>query len=362
MGLFIARGLMERRPAGIEVERSRLATDPHLIGRSLPSLEGAAGWIGAPMARDSLAGRVVAVVFWSSTQPLSWRLLEDARAAHDAYARYGLSVVGVHVPEFAFAAESAHVAATARRLGLRFPVALDPSLRVSSAFGSRGDRPRVVLADASGAVVADRQGSDALTAMGGTIRAQLEARSPGVRFPLVPVGVDEQSQLAKDLVHPPVHLGRARVQRGPLADTAPGRPVVFAAQIRQQVEGAPYTPYPVGRWILGGDGLTAVRGGAQNFVALRYDAGSLGAVLGPPESGAARVWVLRDEKWLGPEELGEDMRLDGRGASYVDVTEPRLYSLCRETAGQHVVKLSPEEPGVTFYAFTFESWGRVPGQ
>jgi hypothetical protein len=66
------------------------------------------------------------------------------------------------------------------------------------------------------------------------------------------------------------------------------------------------------------------------------------------------MWILRDEKWLPPEALGADARLDGRGASYVLVSEPRLYALTREDSGAHLVKLSPEAPGAIVYALTFE--------
>jgi hypothetical protein len=103
--------------------------------------------------------------------------------------------------------------------------------------------------------------------------------------------------------------------------------------------------------------LTAARGGAENFVALRYDAGALGAVLGPPGSGPARVWVLRDDRWLTVAEAGADVRIDGRGASFVMVDHPRLYAIAGMTRGEHVIKLSPDVPGTTIYALTFEPFG-----
>jgi hypothetical protein len=87
---------------------------------------------------------------------------------------------------------------------------------------------------------------------------------------------------------------------------------------------------------------------------LRYHGGALGAVMSPPSRASARVWILRDERWLAREKLGADVRMDGRGASYVVVDSPRLYELSRVDPGEHVVKLSPEAPGVTLHAFTFE--------
>jgi hypothetical protein len=254
----------------------------------------------------------------------------------------------VQVPEFAFAAEPRALGETARRLGLSFSLGLDASLEVSRGFGA-AERPRIVVADPLGRVTLDQSGAMALAHVEESIRTLIEAARPGVRFPaaasLSPATAES---------HAPVHLGRARVAAGPLTEVLPGRATTFTAQLRYQVEGEAYTPYPVGRWTLGADGLTAARGGAENFVALRYHAGALGAVLGPGESGPVRVWILRDEKWLPPEALGADARLDGRGASYVLVSEPRLYALTREDPGAHLVKLSPEAPGAIVYALTFE--------
>jgi hypothetical protein len=89
-------------------------------------------------------------------------------------------------------------------------------------------------------------------------------------------------------------------------------------------------------------------------VALRYDASRsgasrVGAVLSPPADGPVRLWVLRDEHWLERGALGGDARLDERGASYLEVDEPRLYDVAR---GGGTFKLSPEREGLTVHAFT----------
>ena len=42
------------------------------------------------------------------------------------YRKDGLVIVGVHTPEFAFEAVPSNVRAAIKRLGIRYPVALDP--------------------------------------------------------------------------------------------------------------------------------------------------------------------------------------------------------------------------------------------
>jgi len=74
----------------------------------LAALADASGWLGGgPVRADSLRGRTVLLVAWSDADPLSLRLLREADAWQAAYGRFGLRVVGVHVPEFAFSADSA---------------------------------------------------------------------------------------------------------------------------------------------------------------------------------------------------------------------------------------------------------------
>jgi hypothetical protein len=73
--------------------------------------------------------------------------------------------------------------------------------------------------------------------------------------------------------------------------------------------------------------------------------------MSPPREGPGRLWVLRDERWLPREALGADARLAPDGASYVEVSEPRLYLVAR---GGGVYKLSPERPGLVIHAITLE--------
>ena len=339
-------------PGGTVVdEAGAIAPSTALVGGPLPTLEDVTSWIGSPRSPvDSLEGRVKAVAFLSFNMPGSIRVLPRLEAWHDAYSRYGLDLAAVQVPEFAFGAEPAAFEAAVRRFRIGFPIGLDPSPAAWRTFGPGGDRPRVVIADSSGRVTFDSSGVAAVPAAEREILRLLQEARPELRFPAVHV----EAPAAESSHHPPVHLGRARVEGGPLAKTPAGRATTFTAQLRYQVDGEPFTPYPVGRWELSADGLIAARGGAENFIALRYDGGALGAVMAPPEIGPVRVWVLCDERWLTPEEQGADVRLDGRGASYVMVDEARHYALTREAPGSHLIKLSPDVAGATFYTFTFE--------
>ena len=87
-------------------------------------------------------------------------------------------------------------------------------------------------------------------------------------------------------------------------------------------------------------------------MAIRYSASRVGVVVTPPPGESARLWILRDDRWPRPDERGEDVAADSRGAASVLVTGPRIYWIDRGE-GERVLKLSPESPGVTVNAFVF---------
>jgi thiol-disulfide isomerase/thioredoxin len=326
-----------------------------LVGTALPNLTGASGWLnGGPLPPASLRGHPTVVALWSDTDPECLRALPVLQSWYQAYARYGVRVIGVHEPDFAFAADSTVPARIASRLGLHFPIALDPAYAIRHDLGGPLDGPRVVLADTAGTIVSAALGVDQLPGIERALRLQLKLLRPGTEFPSDPGLAAKPSPEADTPGAHVVSLGNAQVREGPLVGATPGRAQPFTAQFRFQVEGKAYVPYPVGMWSPGGEGITAGRGGPENFVALRYDSGALWAVLSPPRGMTARVWVLRDENWLPVGALGADARVDTRGGSYVEVDEPRVYAVCRERPGEHVVKLSPDAPGVIVHALIVE--------
>jgi hypothetical protein len=325
---------------------------PHLERRTAPNrwagardpiaaLADASGWLGDAVPADSLRGHVVLLVVWSDSDPLSMRSLRDADAWQRAYGRFGLRVVGVHVPEFAFSADSAAPARAWRQLGVDVPVALDATSRIGSRLAVGETLPLWIVVGADGRRVLVAEGDRAADVQRAVLRSLERPGETGLAA--APPGAAPA---------PPrrVFCGTSRAAGGPLAHAAPGEIQTFTAQFRFQEQGRAYTPYPVGRWKPSADGVTSARGGAADYVAIRYDGGRVDAVLGA--APRARVWVMCDDGWLPAAERGEDVRADARGATFVDVAEARPYALVR-SGGPHVLRLSPEGPGVTYYLFVF---------
>jgi thiol-disulfide isomerase/thioredoxin len=82
----------------------------------LPPFEGATGWLNSePLKPEGLRGRLVAVQFWTYTCVNWLRTLPYVREWAEKYHDQGLSVIGVHTPEFGFERNVDNVIAAAGR-------------------------------------------------------------------------------------------------------------------------------------------------------------------------------------------------------------------------------------------------------
>ena len=108
----------------------------------IPAPEFPAGidWLNAPFARvNTLLGRhTLLVEFWDFARINSLRTLPYLKAWHERYEDAGLAVVGVHSPGYSFGRDAEIVARAVERLGVPYPVALDPEFEVWRAYGVRG--------------------------------------------------------------------------------------------------------------------------------------------------------------------------------------------------------------------------------
>src|SRR5690349_3661947 len=90
----------------------RLAGDPVLLPDEGPvaSFAGATTWLNSePLTPEALRGRVVLVDFWTYTCVNWLRTAPYIRAWDAKYRSHGLTIVGVHTPEFGFEHDLANV-------------------------------------------------------------------------------------------------------------------------------------------------------------------------------------------------------------------------------------------------------------
>jgi cytochrome c biogenesis protein CcdA/thiol-disulfide isomerase/thioredoxin len=103
-----------------------------------PEVRGIAEWINSkPLTLRQLRGKVVLIDFWTYSCVNCLRTLPHLKAWDTAYRRDGLVILGVHSPEFAFERVPSNVRAAVRKLGVRYPVALDNDFATWRAYSNQ---------------------------------------------------------------------------------------------------------------------------------------------------------------------------------------------------------------------------------
>jgi AhpC/TSA family len=97
-------------------------------------------WLNVPFLRmNTLMGKgAVLVEFWDFARVNSLRTMPYLKAWHERYREAGLRVIGVHSPGYSFGRDRDLVARAVERLGIGYPVLLDPSLEVWRLYGNKG--------------------------------------------------------------------------------------------------------------------------------------------------------------------------------------------------------------------------------
>jgi hypothetical protein len=311
--------------------RARLA--PRWI--NAPPLLVAPAVEGAPpeLVFIALADRAVLLVFWDYTCALSLRTVPFLTAWHDRYSRFGLTIVGVHAPEFRFGAERRHVEREVARLGIRYPIVLDNDLAITRALDNQA-WPRTLLLDRSGQIVLDHAGASGYAQIASHVVTALAVGRNGA-IPPAPAAPATPATIAGG------------------ASTLPATPDLYCGFLRQDVEyhGAAAASgemidypeagqrasdriYPSGCWRATRESLIAMpTPGKPATLRVRATAAEVGAVLGGGPGGT-ELRVLLNGRPVPRERTGTDLgRGEGGagdpGAGILRAAEPRLYRLVR---------------------------------
>jgi cytochrome c biogenesis protein CcdA/thiol-disulfide isomerase/thioredoxin len=289
---------------------------------------------GRPLTLQALRGRVVLVDFWTYSCINCLRTLPYLTAWDERFRKDGLTIVGVHSPEFPFEKETSNVEEAIQRNDIRYPVAQDNDLATWSAYGNQF-WPAEYFIDAQGRVRFAHFGEGSYGEKEKVIR---ELLSEAGRAPKgAPARISAVAP-SPTVTTPETYLGAARAERFVNPMLSPG----------SHDFGAPKSP-PAdefayrGRWRIGFDSATA-EGGALD---LSFGARRVYLVLGSPGHGR-RMRVLLDGRPIPDNLAGADVH-----NGVITVTAQRLYDLVDLPKVEHrTLRLLPEA-GVMGYAFTF---------
>lgn len=140
-----------------------------------PDFAGGGPWINSePLSLPQLRGKVVLVEFWTYSCINCLRVLPHVSQWHQRYAAQGLTVIGVHTPEYGYERVGANVRAAVKRLGVGYPVVQDNGFRIWNAYGNRY-WPALYLIDRQGRIVYRHFGEGDYARTEAAIREQLAA-------------------------------------------------------------------------------------------------------------------------------------------------------------------------------------------
>jgi thiol-disulfide isomerase/thioredoxin len=337
------------RPSFVRSLVHRLAGEPVRLpveGR-LASFSGATGWLnGEPLSAEELLGRVVLVDFWTYTCVNWLRTLPYLRAWDERYRALGLTIVGVHTPEFGFERDVQNVEREARSLGVAYPVAIDSDYAVWRAFANHF-WPAVYIADGEGRIRYHHfgEGEYAMTEM---VIHQLLRDAGASEFDDDLVSVEPRGlEVAADW--PSVRSGETYLGYGQASG-------LVARVVHDRSHDYAISPrLSLNTWDLSGTWTIAwhasVLDAPLGRIAFQFHARDVNLVMGPVTSGASIPFRVLLDGVAPLDAQGTDVDADGRGL----VAEQRTYQLIRQT-GRIVdrrFEIEFETPGVEAYCFTF---------
>ena len=331
-------------PAGLHMSSTRLPVESRL-----PSFDGATGWLNSPpLTAADLRGKVVLVNFWTYTC-INWlRQLPYVRAWAGRYSGHGLTVVGVHTPEFGFEHNLGNVRRAVQDMRVDYPVAIDNDYAVWSAFANHY-WPALYFADAQGHIRHHHYGEgeyqqsemviQQLLAEAGSADAGHELVSPDAR------GLEAPADWAA-LRSPENYTGYDRTENfASPGGAVPGKRHAYEAPAALRLN----------HWALSGDWTVeegaATLNQADGRIAYRFHARDLHLVMGPAVAGTpVRFRALIDGQPPGAAH-GVDVDDQGHGT----VAEQRLHQLIRQPGPitDRTFGITFLDPDVQAYAFTF---------
>jgi thiol-disulfide isomerase/thioredoxin len=314
----------------------------------LASFDGATAWLNSdPLTLEDLRGRVVLVDFWTYTC-INWlRTLPYLRAWAAKYQDDGLTVIGVHTPEFDFEGNIENVIAQSQALGLEYPIAVDTEYAIWSAFANHF-WPALYIADHEGRIRFHHFGEGEYPMTEMVIQQLLFAEDGGADHGLVaiePHGLEVAADW-QTLASPETYVGYRQSTGFAQEDSRSlDKPNVYSLPDRLRLN----------EWALSGTwtvaGHAAILNEPGGRIAYQFRARDVNLVMGPSSPGASIQFRVFLDGQLATNAHGTDVSANGSGT----ILDQRTYQLIRQSGeiSDRLIHIEFLDAGVEAYCFTF---------
>ncbi|MDE2836883.1 MAG: redoxin family protein [Chloroflexota bacterium] len=374
----------DARPTPMMPEFTATGSTGGGLGDTAPEFTGISEWLNSePLMMAELRGDVVLIDFWTYTCVNCIRTMPYLRDWNEKYADRGLTMIGVHTPEFDFEKITENVVAANDELGVVWPVAQDNDFGTWRSYNNRF-WPAKYLIDAEGVVRYTHFGEGAYDETEHHIRALLEEAGNDV------------SDIAASADTGPTFDQRAR---GTSVETQQTREIYggwdrnsfqpYIAHLEYYEAGPLVTQFYLdpgehfnhalflhGSWHTDFEAISHGRETEdyEDYIALRFFARTVNIVLDleegvepfevevtiaeslPPGAEPGAELAYRP---LTPDEAGEHIVIED-GRSYFVVDEPDLYNVVSlPEFGDAELKFSSNSAHFALFALTFGSYDEV---
>jgi thiol-disulfide isomerase/thioredoxin len=299
----------------------------------------------APLTLRSLRGKVVLVDFWTYTCINCRRTFPFLAKLSASYDASGLTVLGVHSPEFGFEKVHTNVARAVKELGVTWPVAEDPEMATWQAFGNEY-WPGDYLIDRQGKVRYYHYGEGGDRAIEDAVRALL----------------------AEGGAVPKQRIGEVATQESPGDGTSDLTPETYFGSERGTRYLGPKGTVPEGARVTRNDGpqardLLSLKGsftGGREYLELNAGAAVSQQfhakdvyVTSSPDRGPVTLDIALDGKPVPPGRRGRSLTVvNGRTVAVLG-QQDLLHLLTGPTLQDGTLTITAVRPGARFFTFTY---------
>jgi len=338
-----------------------------------PKIRDIESWINSePITIEDQRGKVVLVDFWTYTCVNCIRTLPFLKAWYEKYQDHGLVIIGMHAPEFEFEKVRDSVVQATEEFGITWPVTQDNKMGTWRAFDNRFWPAKYLI---------DGEGKFRYTHFG---EGSYEEKELWIRSLLVEAGAD-LSDVSPETDAEPIHSSAAEVaepgqgltrelyagyDRNQGARLSRQSPPYVTQRVYYDNRGDEYQYedpgdhqnhflYIQGLWRNDEERLIHARKtiGFQDYLATKFFATSVNAVMGPGEGLPLKVQVLLDDLPITPDNAGVDVMFDGNEGPYILVDDWRMYNIVSLPEFEdHILKLSSNSPEFSMFAYTFGAY------
>lgn len=328
-----------------------------LGGPRIPAPEiSATEWLNSkPLTLKELRGKVVIVDFWEYTCINCVRSFPYLKRWNAEYGPLGLVIIAVHTPEFEFGKNPAVVADAAGRFGLTMPIAVDSDLKTWDAFHN-GGWPAEYIIDRNGRIADTHLGEGNFWMVEEDIQTLLKEANPKLDFSTAKYQiVEDEPEFGGTCMRstPETYLGAVQAQ---LASNDGGlrKEVAFNYEPPREI---PLDTFALrGGWKAMPEYLQTASPLASDpaSLSLHYKAKSVYIVAGAQDGHPQRLYVTQDGKPLAAKSRGRDIKIEGDGRTYVELSQKRMYYVAKNPQfGEHTMTVTPSSSDIALYTFTF---------